>query len=184
MKKTSKTKIITTYALALYQAAEEKGVIKKVLKDIDSLARIFSEDDQIITTFSNRIWTSSSKKDAISKIAKKLDLSDELKSCLEIMVDNNRMKEFPNVLNEFKHIYYQKHNIEEIEVLTVQALTSTQDKKLKTLLEKKLSKEVLINYTIKPEILGGLIIKYGSSMIDDSIARKLTRLEMIMKGGQ
>jgi F-type H+-transporting ATPase subunit delta len=69
-------------------------------------------------------------------------------------------------------------------VQTVKALSAAQDSKLKALLEKKLAKKVLINYTITPDLLGGLIVKYGSSMIDDSLKGKLTRLEIIMKGGQ
>ena len=108
----------------------------------------------------------------------------EITEWLNILAENSRMAELSGALDEFKHIYYRRHGVEEVEVLTVKALSAAQDKKLKTLLEKKLSKKVLINYTIKPELLGGLIVKYGSSMIDDSIAGKLTRLEIIMKGGQ
>lgn len=47
-----------------------------------------------------------------------------------------------------------------------------------------LSQKVVVNYEICPEILGGLIVKFGSSMIDDSIRGKLNRLEIMMKGGQ
>ena len=166
MKKVSKSKIISTYASSLYQAAEETKKVDKVLKDVDSLLE------------------ADSKRSAIAEIAKKLKLTNEIKSCLDILADNGRMSELSGILGEFKHIYYQQHNIEEVEVLTVKPLSVAQDKKLKTLLEKKLAKKVLLSYTIKPELLGGLVVKYGSSMIDDSIAGKLTRLEIIMKGGQ
>lgn len=184
MKKTSKTKIISTYALALYQAAVEKKKVEQVLKDVDVLKQIIADDPQTFNLFANRVWGEVSKKEAIAQIAKKLNLCDEIKSCLDIMIDNNRMKEFQEVLEEFKHLYYQQNNIEEVEVMTVQNLSASQDKKLKTLLEKKLAKKVLVKYTIKPELLGGLVIKYGSSMMDDSIKGKLNRLEIIMKGEQ
>lgn len=184
MKKVSKSKIISTYANSLYQAAEETKKVERVVKDIDTLRQILSEDSQIISYLSNQIWETDSKQQAIASIAKKLKLSEEVKACLDILAENNRMAELSGILDEFKRIYYQEHGVEEVEVQTVKSLTSAQDKKIKTLLEKKLAKKVLINYTIKPELLGGLVIKYGSSMIDDSIARKLTRLEIIMKGGQ
>ena len=184
MKKASKSKIISTYAISLYQASEANHKIDKVFKDVDSLLELIKADSQIVTYLSNQIWGVDSKRQAIAEIAKKLKLTDEVKSCLDILADNGRMAEVAGVLSEFKHIYYKQHNIEEVEVLTVKSLSAAQDKKLKTLLEKKLAKKVLISYTIKPELLGGLVIKYGSSMIDDSIAGKLTRLEIIMKGGQ
>ena len=184
MKKVSKSKIISTYASSLYQAAEETKKVDKVLKDVDSLLELINADYQIVTYLANQIWEADSKRSAIAEIAKKLKLTNEIKSCLDILADNCRMSELSGILGEFKHIYYQQHNIEEVEVLTVKPLSVAQDKKLKTLLEKKLAKKVLLSYTIKPELLGGLVVKYGSYMIDDSIAGKLTRLEIIMKGGQ
>lgn len=184
MKKISKSKIISTYALSLYQAAEQNSAVEKVLKDVEALRQVIAEDSQIVVSLSNQIWTADSKRQAISEIAKKMKLGKDLTSCLDIMADNGRLAELSGVLDEFKHIYYRQHNIEEVEVLTVKALSAAQNTKLKTILEKKLSKKVLITYTIKPELLGGLVVKYGSSMIDDSIAGKLTRLEIIMKGGQ
>ena len=184
MKKISKSKIISTYALSLYQAAEQNSAVEKVLKDVEALRQVIAEDSQIVVSLSNQIWTADSKRQAISEIAKKMKLGKDLTACLDIMADNGRLAELSGVLDEFKHIYYRQHNIEEVEVLTVKALSAAQNTKLKTILEKKLSKKVLITYTIKPELLGGLVVKYGSSMIDDSIAGKLTRLEIIMKGGQ
>ena len=184
MKKISKAKIISTYASSLYQAAEQTGLVERVLKDTELLQDLLSQDKQIVSYLSNQVWAVDSKKAAVAEIAKKLKLSQEVTSCLEILAENGRMAELSGILAEFKHIYYRQHGIEEVEVLTVKALNAAQDKKLKTLLEKKLSKKVLLTYTIKPDLFGGLIVKYGSSMIDDSIQGKLTRLEIIMKGGQ
>lgn len=184
VKKISKTKIISTYAQSLYEAAEENKVTEKVAKDVDVLRKILADDPQIITDLSNQIWKTGSKLQAISEISKKLGLTEEMKSCLNLLAENGRMAELLPVLDAFKHTYYQCHDIEEVEVLTVKSLSEAQDKKLKASLEKKLAKKVLITYTIKPELLGGLVVKYGSSMIDDSISGKLTRLEIMMKGGQ
>ena len=72
----------------------------------------------------------------------------------------------------------------EVEVQSAGALSPAQDKSLTAALEKMLSGKVVVNYQIRPEILGGLIVKFGSSMIDDSICGKLNRLEIMMKGGQ
>ena len=184
MKKISKSKIISTYASSLYQAAEQNSAVEKVFKDVEILRRIIAEDSQIVTSLANQIWTADSKRKAINEIAKKMNLGKDLTACLDIMADNGRLAELSGVLDEFKHIYYRQHNIEEVEVLTVKALSAAQNTKLKAVLEKKLSKKVLITYTIKPELLGGLVVKYGSSMLDDSISGKLSRLEIIMKGGQ
>lgn len=184
MKKNSKTKIISTYAQSLYQAGAETKQTESLFKEVEQLRVLVENEPQIVSGLSNKLLPIEVKKQAIIEVSKKMKLGKELTACLGVLADNGRMAELPGILDEFKHIYYRRHNIEEVEVFTVQALSHAQEQKLKESLEKKLAKKVLINYTIKPELIGGLIVKYGSSMIDDSISGKLNRLEIIMKGGQ
>ena len=162
MKQESKFKISSRYAEALYEAAAEKGDVAAVMKDMDVLIRDVANDKQAITYLANPLSL----------------------RCLEIIAERNRFAELGMILNDFKSLYYARHGIVEVKVETVKPLSKTQDSKLKANLEKLLDKKVLIDYQIKPEILGGLVVSYGSDMIDDSISGKLNRLENVMKGGQ
>lgn len=184
MKKISKSKIITTYAEALYSAAEEKKAVDKVLKDVKILIQVLREDSSIIKYLSNPVWQADSKAEALMQAGKKLGLDKETVSCLEIISANSRFSELLSILETFEHIWYVKNGYVEVSVQSVQELNAVQEKKLSTALEKMLSKKVVLSYEIRPEILGGLIVKFGSSMIDDSIRGKLNRLEIMMKGGQ
>ncbi len=184
MKKISKSKIITTYALALYGAAEEKKAVSKVLDDVKTLIQVLKEDSSIIKYLSNPVWPADSKDEALKQVGKKLKLDKETLNCLEIISSNNRFSELLLILEEFVHIWYTKNGYVEVSVQSVQKLSIAQEKKLSSTLEKMLSKKVVLSYEVRPEILGGLIVKFGSSMIDDSIRGKLNRLEIMMKGGQ
>lgn len=184
MKKDSKTKIASIYSLALFEAAEEKKAVAKVHADVLALLDIMDADKEFLKYFSNPLWGTDSKKSALKDIAKKLKLADETLQCLDVIADNNRFKELQLILEAFKHLYYKKNNIAEVDVASAKKLTATQDKKLSAVLEKMLNKKVVVNYTLNPELLGGLRVKYGSNMIDDSIQGKLNRLEIMMKGGQ
>lgn len=184
MKKDSKTKIASTYALALYEGAEERKVTSKVNEDIEKLLVVVKQDKDFIKYLSNPIWTVDSKKEALKEISKKLSLNSETLNCLNVIVDNNRFGEFAEILQGFKQVYYAQNGFVEVEVQSVKVLSTEQDKKLKINLENILNKKVVVNYEIKPELLGGLIVKYNSMMIDDSIKGKLNRLEIMMKGGQ
>lgn len=183
MKKVSKSKIVSTYALALYEGAAENKAVAKVFADIEKLIPVLKEDSSIIKYLANPIWDVEAKKAAMKEVSAKVGLCKETLNCLDVIADNNRFAEFLLILEGFKHLYYQKNDIVEVEIQTVKNLGSTQDKQLKDNLEKVLAKKVIVKYEIKPDLLGGLIIKYGSSMIDDSIKGKLNRLELIMKGG-
>lgn len=184
MKKDSKTKIASTYALALYEGAEERKSTFKVNEDIEKLLAVVNQDKDFVKYLSNPVWVSDSKKEALNEISKKLSLCSETLNCLNVIIDNNRFGEFIEILNGFKRIYYTKNGFVEVEVQSVKNLSLEQDKKLKSNLETILNKKVVVSYEIKPELLGGLVVKYNSMMIDDSIKGKLNRLEIMMKGGQ
>lgn len=184
MKKDSKTKIASTYALALYEGAEENKAVEAVVNDIKTLTTLLREDKKIVAYLANPLWNAAAKKSALRSIAPKLNLSSEMLNCLYALADNGRFGELALILESFQKIYYRKHGIEEVEVASVKALSPAQDKKLKAELEKLLQKKVIVKYLIMPELLGGLRIKYGSSMIDDTLAGKLNRLELVMKGGR
>ena len=84
--------------------------------------------------------------------------------------------------HRYQKIYYKDQGIIEVDVETVKDLSSSQDKKLKTVLSKLFAGDVVVNYKINPSIIGGLRVKSGSKMFDDSLATKLNYLENLMKG--
>ena len=184
VKKESKIKIATTYAEALFQGALQDGDAKAVIRDIDLLLDQASGYRQAIVMLANPLWGNNNKKAALKEVAGKLKLAPETLRCLNVMAENNRFSEFELILKAYRSLYLQKHNIVEVAVETVKKLSDAQDKALRENLKTFLKKDVLVNYVIKPEILGGLTVSFGSDMIDDSLKGKLNRLESIMKGGQ
>ena len=142
MKKISKAKIITTYAEALYGAAEEKKAVDKVLRDVKTLIQVLVEDSSIVKYLSNPVWQSDSKAEALNLVGKKLGLDKETLSCLDIIATNNRFPELLAILKEFVHVWYTKNGYVEVKVQSVQELSATQEKKLLGALEKMLSKKV------------------------------------------
>lgn len=181
MKKVSKIQTAKNYALALYEAAAETGNETNVFNDCAVLKEALSQSPEI-AYLKNPAWKASQKKEIITLISQKLNLSMPLANMFQLIAENGRMNELDTVLNEFKHIFYQKQNIKEIMVESAQELSARQNKELIKGLEKALGTKVAVNYTINPEILGGLVVRSGSLRIDDSLSGKLNRLEQVMKG--
>lgn len=184
MKKESKIKIAQKYAEAIYAAAETDGALKRVAADLQQLEELIVRDADIVGYLANPVWDVRAKKNALKDLSAKLKFAPETSNSLDVIAENGRFAELGGILKAFRQVYNQRHGIAEVRVETVKQLSKTQDEKLKACLKKFLKKEVLVNYEIKPEILGGLVVSYGSDMIDDSIKGKLNRLETIMKGGQ
>lgn len=170
--------------MALYEAAVEKNAVSRVFADIKILDLEVTESPDFIKYFANPVWSHQSKIEALKSIAIKLNLAPESRNCLDIIAENNRFADLGSILKEFVRIYYQKNNMVEVQIQSALALLPMQIKKLEANLEKMLDQKIVADYQVKPELLGGLKIKYGSKMIDDTIEGKLNRLEQVMKGGR
>ncbi len=173
-----------TYATALYDAALETKAEAKVFADVEKLRALVAQDDDLLRYMANPMVNESDKKDVLTQISAKLNWSEDTLRCLEIVSENRRFRELPQILSEFVHVYYKRHDIVEVSVESVKKLSAAQDKKLQSQLEKFLNKKIVVSYKIAPELIGGLRIKFGSEMIDNSILSKLNRLENVMKGVQ
>ena len=182
MKKISKAKIAVTYATALLDAAAEKKAVAKVFADVLKLREAVSGDAAFVKYMANPLWPEMDKRAVLAETAKKLKLSAETLRCLDIIHENRRFGDLLPILDEFVHLYYLRSNIAEVQVESVKKLSSAQDKKLLSVLEKLLQQKVVLNYKIYPELIGGLKIRVGSEMFDDTVASKLNRLEIMMKG--
>ena len=182
MKKDSKTKIARTYAQALFDAAKENNCVGKVYEDVAKLKDLLNENSEFSGHLENPLWNNEDKYDVLKKTAEVLKLKNETVNCLDVIVSNGRFSDLSLILDGFKKIYYKDQGIIEVDVETVKDLSSSQDKKLKTVLSKLFAGNVVVNYKINPSIMGGLRVKNGSKMFDDSLATKLNYLENLMKG--
>ena len=180
MRKKSNTKIAKTYAVALYDASVEKGIVKTVFSDVLKLLAVLNENADFVSYMVSPLWEAKDKKEVLEKTAKILKLDKETLNCLEIVLENGRAAELDLILGGFVKVYYQKNNVAEVEVETVKKLSQAQDKRLVNVLQKMFDKEVVVNYAINPDLLGGLRIKYGSKMFDDSLSNKLNYLENVI----
>ena len=182
VKKISKTKVATTYAKALLDAALEKKDLNKVVADVGVLNEVLAGDDEFISYMTNPMYSDEDKKSLLSGVLKKVKFSAITSQFLEVLFENRRLGDLALVGSEFLHLYYAYNKIAEVEVESVQKLSATQNKKIVSVLEKKLNQKVIVTNKLNPELLGGLRVRMGSKMFDDTIATKLNNLEIMMKG--
>ncbi len=175
MKKTSKTKIAFTYATAMFDATSSHD---KMLKEITSLLEALQKDNSLSNFLSNPTIDIAIKKQTLES----LKLSTELQNSILVITENNRSENLTDILNEFIKIYYNKKNIVMIDVTSTYLLKDKQLKDLQKKLTLKLNQDVIINNIVDQDILGGLIIKYNSQMLDSSVLGKIKNIEKLMKG--
>lgn len=180
VKKISKNKQAKTYALAWLEASKDNKVNKKIFEEVKTLQNSFNSDKNLWKIFSMPNINLNRQLEIISEICKKLKFSTITTNTLKIIATNNKLNILDLILDEFINMYYKDNNITEVDVCSAVELTSSQKNKLKKALEKRVNSEIILNYEIKPEILGGLKISYNSFLIDDTLQTKLSNIRNLI----
>ena len=119
---------------------------------------------------------------AFAAVAKQLSLDPITANFLGVLARNGRKNQLQNVIRAFRRLAAEHRGETTAEVVTAHPLKDDQLSALKQQLRARAGRDVAIETRIDPEILGGIVIKLGSQMIDSSIRTKLNRLAEAMKG--
>lgn len=180
MRKVSKNKTATVYARAWFEASKDLQTEDTVFEEVKILLTSISENPSLWGKIYSPIADRKAVENVIREVAGKSKISDVSTNALCQIAQNGKISLIRFILQGFADFYYKDKGIIMVEVDTAVKLTVAQDKKLKQALEKKLNKKVETVYNLKPEILGGLAIRFGSFLFDDTLLNKLRRIKQIM----
>lgn len=171
------------YANALIELAEEGKALDKVEKDMLSLAKMIGDSDDLAALIRSPVNNQDSLYKAIFAIAEKAKFQGITTSFLGVLIQNRRLGNLPKIIEAFGSALDKRRGAITVNVEVAQDLSAKQQKELQAALSKAIGKDVAVNATVKPDILGGMIVTIGSHMIDDSVRRKLERLKVSMGSG-
>jgi F-type H+-transporting ATPase subunit delta len=171
------------YAKALYELANEKDSVSKIVKDFEDLKSIIETNDEFLSLITSPAISKNHKKTSLSLILKKAKANNLTINFCGTLADNGRLNLIKEIIDAFTSKVLINNGEVQVEVTSSIAL----DKSQRLEVEKSISKGVggkKISLLIKVDdsLIGGLIVKIGSKMIDSSIKTKLNRLEIAMRG--
>ena len=182
MKNVSDLKTAILYAQAMYDGAAEAKQLDALYDDAATLSSVVGEKREDFNKLNNPLWKYAQKEEVLVEICQKLGLSQSMLNTLKLLAQNGKLNVLEQTLQQFILLYQKKHDIAEVEITTVIPLSSSQESLLKSKLENIFHKQIILRYVINPQIIGGLVIKYGTNFIDNSVKHKLRALEQLMKG--
>ncbi len=130
---------------------------------------------------SSPIYSRDAQAKAVSAIAAKMGLSVLMANSLGLMADKRRLFVLPQLAATLRGLIADEKGEVTAEVTAAQALTADQQNKLAATLKTSVGKDVKISMAVDESLIGGLIVKVGSKMIDTSIRSKLAALQNTMK---
>ena len=173
--------IAARYAKAVFELAKEAKSIKALEGDVATLSAALSDSEDLTALVTSPVVTRAEAAAAISGIAKKAKLTDIMSNTLALMAQKRRLFALPHLVEALASLLADERGEVTAEVISAKALTKTQATKLAKTLKEQVGKDVTLNATVDESLIGGLVVKVGSKMIDSSIASKLNALQNAMK---
>lgn len=164
------------YAQALYEIAADKGITDQVGQELQAITYLV-EGSKDLEKLLFHPTVSADKKKRLFECLLSGDSSDLIKTFLFLLIDKRREKLITVLFASYRSISRKVKGIVVAEVQSTIQMTDDNLDKLKSTLEKLLSKTVEIETLIDPKILGGLVIRIGDKLIDGSVRSKLSGLK-------
>lgn len=167
------------HAQAVFQIALEKKALERWKSDLKILAQVMLEPGFYALMENPALHFSEKAKILKQKLA---DVSPEALNLAFLLVDKGRLRMLPEILKEFDRMIDVHYSIEKVEVVTALPLTDAEKESIRTGMETLLNKKVVLNSNVQADIVGGLIIRIGDSIIDGSVITKLKTLRKELVG--
>ncbi|QIE45477.1 F0F1 ATP synthase subunit delta [Pseudohalocynthiibacter aestuariivivens] len=173
--------IAERYATAIFELSQETKKLSDLEAGVDDLAAAMDDSADLREVISSPVISRDDQGKAIAAVAKKMKLSAALAQGLGVMAEKRRLFVLPQLIAQLRALIADQKGEISADVTSAKALTKTQSDKLAKTLKARVGKDVKINATVDESLIGGLIVKVGSKMIDTSIRSKLSSLQNSMK---
>ena len=169
------------YANALFNLALETKAISKYEKDLDKIIKIFDEDANFSLFIKSPLYPRDNQLSTMKAICSHLKLHENVTNTVLVMTSKRRLFALKEMILQYKNLCRQERNELVVEVASVSELNQTDLDKIKKAINSKVQGNIIIKSISDPRILGGLILKVGSKLIDTSIRSKLAKLKNNLK---
>lgn len=170
------------YASALFDLAREARQIESVGKSIDALNQSLADSRDFNELVTSPLVSREQAGKAFAALAPRLGLDPITANFLGVLARNGRKNELRAVIRAFRRLAAEHRGETTAEVVTARPLNDDQLAQLRQQLRTRAGRDVTIDASVDPTILGGIVVRLGSQMIDASIRTKLNRLAQAMKG--
>ena len=169
------------YASALYDLVAEKKIVDSVLEDLTFLQKCILENKDLKLLVKSPLITSSDKLNIFEKILSKKKADVLTNTFLKVISSNKRFVKISSIISQFMNINSQKRGNVLANVTSADELSDKQINEIKEQLKSILGDKLSLNFNVDKKIIGGLIVKVGSKMIDSSLATKINKLKIAMR---
>jgi len=169
------------YAIALFELAKEEQALDQVAADLDRFGQALDASKDLMRLVKSPVFSAGEQGRVLEAVLDTLKIGGLTKNFLLLVARNRRLFAVPAMISAFRAMLTRERGETSASVTAAAKLTETQVTALKQALTAALGKEILLEERVDPTLLGGLVVKVGSRMIDTSLRTRLNSLKIAMK---
>ena len=169
------------YARSLFEVAKDQGNLDAVREQLAQLATAFEQNRDLVVFFFSPYISSSEKKQALARL---LDGAEPIvMNFLELLIDNHRMPVISRVRAEYDRLWDEENRTLPVQITSAVPLDESTTASLGRTIGDRTGRRVVLAAHVDPEIIGGVVIRVGNSILDASIRTRLEHLRMQVAQG-
>lgn len=170
------------YAAALFELADERHALDDVARDLRELRAMLQASPDLSRLVRSPVLSRDEQAKAIGALGEKAGLSPLTRDFLAVVARNRRLFATPAMIEAYLAKLAERRGEVTAEVTAAQPLSEAQATALGEQLRRAVGRRVTVDIRVDPSLLGGMIVKVGSRMVDGSVSSKLQRLRLALRG--
>lgn len=174
------------YSKALFELADDNKALDQVAGDLTALKQLLAESADLRRLVQSPVISRGEQGRAMAAVMDRAGISDLTKRFIGLVAKNRRLFALPGMINGYLAELARRRGETTAYVTAAKPLSDAQVQAVTDSLKKSVGSKVTVSVTVDPALIGGMIVKYGSRMVDTSVRTKLDKLQLAMKasGGQ
>jgi F-type H+-transporting ATPase subunit delta len=169
------------YATALFELALESNAIDEVRAELAKFQGLLAESPELTRLVRSPVFTADKQEKAISAVLERAGIGGTAANFLRFVTANRRLFAIGDIIRDFDALVSRHKGEVSAQVTVAEALTEARLAEVKAALNQVTGKDVKVDVKVDPSIIGGLVVKVGSRMVDSSLRTKLQALRHAMK---
>jgi F-type H+-transporting ATPase subunit delta len=170
------------YAAALFELADERHALDQAAGDLREVRAMLTASADLERMVRSPVLSRADQAKAIEAVAEQAGLSQLTRDFLAIVARNRRLFAVPAMIQAYLQKLAERRGEVTAEITAAQELNAAQQEALGEQLRRVVGSRVAVDVKVDPSLLGGMIVKIGSRMVDGSLKGQLQRLQLSMKG--
>ena len=176
------SEVASRYARALFELADEQGLLDDIANDLARLVAMADESADFQRLLRSPVLNRDEQGKAMAALLDAMDVNDLTQRFVGLIIRNRRLFTLTDMVRGYLDELARRRGEITAEVTAPKALSESQTTALRDALQKKLGGKVTIAESIDPSMIGGLIVKVGSQMVDTSLRMQLNKMQLSMRG--